>query len=123
VYLVPRADGRVIVGASLEEVGFDDTPRSGAIYELLRDAQTVFPELGEAEFEEVCTGFRPGSPDNAPIIGRAALPGLVYATGHYRNGILLTPITADAVAGLLVDGDLPVSVQPFSPDRFEVAST
>jgi len=122
VYLVPRADGRLIVGASLEEVGFDVRPRTGAIYELLRDAQTVLPELGEAEFEDVCTGFRPGSPDNAPIIGAAALPGLVHASGHYRNGILLTPITADAVAGLIADGNLPASVAPFAPDRFEVSA-
>jgi len=70
----------------------------------------------------VCTGFRPGSPDNAPIIGPAALPGLVHASGHYRNGILLTPITADAVAGLLADGQLPASVTPFAPNRFEVTA-
>jgi glycine oxidase len=122
MYLVPRADGRIVVGASVEEVGFDTRPRAGAIYELLRDAQTVLPELGEAEFEEVCTGFRPGSPDNAPIIGAAPLPGLVHATGHYRNGILLTPITADAVAGLIADGQLPASVSPFTPNRFEVTA-
>ena len=120
IYLVPRADGRIVVGASVEEAGFDDRPRAGAIYELLRDAQTVLPELGEAEFEEVCTGFRPGSPDNAPIIGPTALPGLVHATGHFRNGILLTPVTADAVAGLLTDGCLPASLAPFRPSRFEV---
>jgi glycine oxidase len=123
VYLVPRADGRIVVGASLEEVGFDASPRAGAVYELLRDAQTVLPELGEAEFEEVCTGFRPGSPDNAPIIGPSPLPGLVHATGHYRNGILLTPITADAVAGLLTGGSLPESLAPFAPTRFEVTAT
>lgn len=122
IYLVPRVDGQMIVGASLEEVGFDDRPRTGAVYELLRDAQTVLPELGEAEFEEVCTGFRPGTPDNAPIIGPAALPGLVHASGHYRNGILLTPITADAVARLLADGQLPASVLPFAPSRFEVSA-
>jgi glycine oxidase len=122
IYLVPRADGRIIVGASLEEVGFDDRPRTGAVYEMLRDAQTVLPELGEAEFEEVCTGFRPGSPDNAPIIGPSAVPGLVHASGHYRNGILLTPITADAVAALLVDGQLPAPVAPFVPNRFEVTA-
>jgi glycine oxidase len=121
VYLVPRIDGGIIVGASLEEVGFDRRPRAGAVYELLRDAQTVLPELGEAEFEEVCTGFRPGTPDNAPIIGPAALPGLVHATGHYRNGILLTPITADAIADLLTDGALPAAVEAFAPTRFQAA--
>jgi glycine oxidase len=121
IYLVPRADGRIVVGASLEEAGFDNAPRAGAIYELLRDAQTVLPELGEAEFEEVCTGFRPGSPDNAPIIGPASLPGLVHATGHYRNGVLLTPITADAVAELITTGALPLALAPFTPSRFEVS--
>jgi glycine oxidase len=120
IYLVPRADGQIVVGASVEEVGFDSRPRSGAVYELLRDAQTLLPELGEAEFEQVCTGFRPGSPDNAPIIGPAALPGLVHATGHYRNGILLTPITADAVAGIIADGEQPPAVTPFAASRFEV---
>ncbi len=118
VYVVPRADGRVVVGGSSEETGFERTARAGAVYELLRDAQTVLPELGEAVFDEVCTGLRPGSPDNAPIIGPAELPGLVYATGHYRNGILLTPVTADAVAALVADGALPETVAPFAPSRF-----
>ena len=118
VYVVPRADGRIVVGASAEEAGFDLTARAGAVYELLRDAQTVLPELGEAVFEEVCTGLRPGSPDNAPIIGAAGLPGLVYATGHYRNGILLTPVTADAIADLLADGHLPDALVPFGSARF-----
>jgi glycine oxidase len=122
VYLVPRADGRIIVGASLEEVGFDHAARAGAVYELLRDAQTILPELGEAAFEQVCTGFRPGSPDNAPIIGATDLPGLVYATGHYRNGILLTPVTADVVATLVADGELPATARPFASSRFEVAT-
>jgi glycine oxidase len=117
VYLVPRPDGEIIVGASLEEVGFDRTPRAGAIYELLRDAQTILPELGEAQFVEVCTGFRPGSPDNAPILGPAELPGLVYATGHYRNGILLTPITGDGLADLITDGRVPAALAPFAPHR------
>jgi glycine oxidase len=118
VYLVPRADGRLIVGASLEEVGFDVTPRAGAVYEMLRDAQTVLPELGEATLEEVCTGLRPGSPDNAPLLGASGLPGLLHASGHYRNGILLTPITADAIADLIVDGGVPDVVAPFTPRRF-----
>jgi glycine oxidase len=123
VYVVPRADGRIVVGASSEETGFELTARAGAVYELLRDAQTVLPELGEAVFDEVCTGLRPGSPDNAPIIGPAELPGLVYATGHYRNGILLTPVTADAVAGLVAEGSLPDAVAPFAPSRFAGVST
>jgi glycine oxidase len=118
VYLVPRGDGEIVVGASVEEAGFDRRPRAGAVYELLRDAQSVLPELGEAVLEEVCTGFRPGSPDNGPIVGPSALPGLVHATGHYRNGILLTPVTADAIAELVVDGALPDVMRPFTPARF-----
>ncbi len=119
VYVVPRADGRIVVGASSEEAGFDCTPRAGAIYELLRDAQTVLPELGEAIFEEVSTGLRPGSPDNAPLMGASGLAGLVHASGHFRNGILLTPITADAVADLVTTGALPDAAAPFAPNRFK----
>jgi glycine oxidase len=102
VYIVPRADGEIVVGASSEEVGFDLHPRAGAIYELLRDAQSLIPVLGEARFGEVSTSLRPAAPDNAPIIGPSPeLDGLVLAVGHYRNGILLTPITADLVADLI----------------------
>jgi glycine oxidase len=123
VYLVPRADGRIVVGASVEEQGFDRRPRAGVIYELLRDAQSLLPELGEAEFEEVSTGLRPGSPDNAPIVGTTPIEGLIQATGHYRNGILLTPVTADGVTGLIVDGAPPDVLAPFGPNRFaEVTS-
>jgi glycine oxidase len=99
VYLVPRADGSVVVGASSEEAGFDVCPRTGVVYELLRDAQALVPALSETEFVEVSTSLRPGSPDNAPLVGPGAVPGLMYATGHYRNGILLAPLTADLVAG------------------------
>jgi glycine oxidase len=121
VYVVPRRDGGVVVGASVEEAGFDVRPRAGAVYELLRDAQSVLPELGEAVLEDVSTGLRPGSPDNAPIVGAADLPGLVFATGHYRNGVLLTPITADAVAELILTGGLPEALRPFTPQRFDTA--
>jgi glycine oxidase len=121
IYLVPRADGQVVVGASSEEVGFDLSPRAGAVYELLRDAQSVLPELGEALFEQVCTGLRPGSPDNAPIIGPSGLAGLIHATGHFRNGILLTPVTADGVAELISTGILPNVLTAFAPQRFGLA--
>lgn len=118
VYLVPRVDGEIVVGASSEEVGFDVTARAGAVYELLRDAQSLLPELSEATLVEISTGLRPGSPDNAPIIGDSGLRGLVHATGHYRNGVLLTPITATAIADLLSSGALPESVAAFAPARF-----
>jgi glycine oxidase len=117
VYLVPRADGEIVLGASSEEAGFDVRPRAGAVYELLRDAQTLVPELSEVEFVEVSTGLRPGSPDNAPLLGPGALPGLVLATGHYRNGILLAPVTGDEIATLVVDGHVTPAIAAFDPRR------
>jgi glycine oxidase len=123
IYLVPRADGQLIVGASSEETGYDVSPRAGAVYELLRDAQSLLPELAEAVLEEVCTGLRPGSPDNAPIIGESGLPGLVHATGHFRNGILLAAVTADGVAELITTGALPEALMPFGAARFAQAVT
>ncbi len=122
VYLVPRGDGRVVVGASSEEAGFDLRPRAGAVYELLRDAQALVPGVTELELVEVRTSLRPGSPDNAPVVGEAA-PGLVVATGHYRNGILLAPVTADGVAALLAGDVLPPEWSAFSPHRFDPAGS
>jgi glycine oxidase len=118
IYVVPRSDGELVIGASSEEAGFDVRPRAGAVYELLRDATTLVPELSEAEFVEVSTSLRPGSPDNAPMIGPSAVDGLVIATGHYRNGILLTPVTADEVAALIVSGSPSALLAPFAPTRF-----
>jgi glycine oxidase len=117
VYIVPRGDGRIVVGASSEEAGFDVAPRAGAVYELLRDAQSVVPELSEATLDEVCTGLRPGSTDNAPLIGASGTDGLLLATGHFRNGILLAPVTADAIADLIADGVAPDIIAPFSASR------
>lgn len=119
VYLVPRADGELVVGATVEEAGFDTTVRAGAVRELLRDARAVFPGVDELELVEAIAAHRPGSPDNRPIIGATAVDGLVLATGHYRNGVLLTPVTADlvadAVTGVDRDSDLASLV---SPHRF-----
>jgi glycine oxidase len=123
VYVLPRSNGEYVVGASSEEAGFDQAPRAGAVYELLRDAQSLLPELGEAVLAEVCTGLRPGSPDNAPLLGPSGLDGLVYATGHFRNGILLSPVTADGVAELITTGTLPEVLAPFAPSRFAKATT
>lgn len=117
VYVVPRASGDLVVGASSEEAGFDQLPRAGAVYDLLRDAQTLVPELSEVEFVEVATSLRPGSPDNAPLLGPSGLSRLVFATGHYRNGILLTPVTADEIANLIVDGRTPAAIAAFDPRR------
>lgn len=123
VYLVPRADGRVIVGASSEEMGFDSSVRAGAVFDLLRDAYELVPGLAELELSEICVGLRPATPDNAPVLGPSNVDGLHLATGHYRNGILLAPVTADALVASLADGVLPPEAAPFSPDRFRRAET
>jgi glycine oxidase len=118
VYLVPRADGRLVVGATVEERGFDTAVTAGAVYELLRAAYELLPGVAELDFVEAVAGLRPAAPDNAPVLGRAALEGLVLATGHYRNGILLTPVTAELIVELLVTGETPEQIAPFSPSRF-----
>ncbi len=118
VYLVPRADGEVVVGATVEERGFDTTVTAGATYELLRDAVEIVPGISELELVEARAGLRPGSPDNAPLLGPAAVEGLVVATGHYRNGVLLTPVTADGIVEVLLTGQAPELIAPFSPVRF-----
>jgi glycine oxidase len=107
VYLVPRPDGRLIVGATQEERGFDTVVTAGGVHELLREAYRVLPDIAEMEFVAAIAGLRPGTPDNLPIVGRGAVDGLVLATGHFRNGILLAPLTADAVAATLAGDALP----------------
>ncbi len=118
VYLVPREGGELVVGATQEEMGPDTTVTAGAVWQLLRDARAILPGIAELEFAEVVAGLRPGTPDNAPVIGMSRLPGLVLATGHFRSGVLLAPVTADLVTELLVTGDLPVAAAPFTPARF-----
>jgi glycine oxidase len=118
IYLVPREDGGMVVGATMEERGFDTTVTAGALYELLRDAHRVVPAVTELVLDEATARLRPGSPDNAPMVGAGGVDGLVVATGHYRNGVLLAPITADAVVGLITGGDMLEAMTPFSPGRF-----
>ena len=101
-YLVPRADGRYVLGATVEERGFELHATAGGVYELLRDAHEVVPGVSELQIEELCVGLRPGTPDNLPMIGANALEGLIWATGHHRNGILLAPLTAELVVETLV---------------------
>ncbi|GAA1508173.1 glycine oxidase ThiO [Streptomyces albidochromogenes] len=123
VYLVPRENGELVVGATSEELGWDTTVTAGGVYELLRDAHELVPGITELPLTETLAGLRPGSPDNAPLLGPTALPGLHLATGHYRNGVLLTPVTGDAMAAVLTGGELPDVARPFSPLRFAPAST
>lgn len=117
-YLVPRGDGRYVLGATVEERGWDTAPTAGAVFELVRDAAEVVPGVLELEVEELGVGLRPGSPDNLPAIGPGALDGLVWATGHYRNGILLAPVTAALVAGVLAGEELPEWARACAPERF-----
>lgn len=116
VYVVTRSDGRVVVGATVEEQGFDPTLTARAAHDLLRDAYEVLPGLLELEFVGVTAGFRPATPDNCPAIGWLT-DRVIVATGHYRNGVLLAPITAKAVVSL-VNGDNPDALAAFDPHRF-----
>jgi glycine oxidase len=116
-YLVPRGDGRYVLGATMEERGFDTTVTAGGVRELLQEAQLVVPGLDELVLEEAAAGLRPGTPDNGPLLGERP-DGVLLATGHHRNGILLAPLTGDAIAALLVGEALPEVAAPFAPGRF-----
>ena len=117
-YLVPRGDGRYVLGATMEEQGFDTAPTAGGIYELLRDAIELVPGVSELAIEEVAAGLRPGTPDNAPVLGPGALDGLQWAAGCFRHGILLAPLVADALAATLAGEELPEVAKPFGATRF-----
>jgi glycine oxidase len=118
VYLVPRRDGRLIVGGTVEEKGFDDTITAGGMLTLLEAAWRAIPAIEELPIDEVWVGHRPGSRDDAPILGLGPLDGLFYATGHHRNGILLAPVTADAMARLILDNIIDPAIRPFGLERF-----
>jgi glycine oxidase len=121
VYLVPRPDGRLIVGATSEEQGFDTAVTAGGVHELLREAYRLLPDVAEMELVDAIAGLRPATPDNLPLIGPGAIDGLILATGHYRNGILLAPLTADAVAAQLADG-VPSTFVPDSDTKGDRAA-
>jgi glycine oxidase len=118
VYLVPRRDGRLVIGGTVEERGFDDTLTAGGLLTLLEGAWRAVPAIEELAVAETWVGFRPGSRDDMPMLGPAGLDGLVVATGHHRNGILLTPVTAAAISDYLLTGRLPELLLPFTPERF-----
>jgi len=118
VYLVPRADGELVVGATTEERGFDATVTAGAVHDLLRDAQALVPGTAELELVEVLARTRPGSPDNLPLVGPGRVPGLLLAVGHHRNGVLLSGVTGDAVAALAFGEDVVPEVAACDPVRF-----
>ncbi|HEY8315673.1 MAG TPA: glycine oxidase ThiO [Gaiellaceae bacterium] len=116
VYIVPRANGETVLGATVEEAGFDETPTSEATDLLLRQAIRAIPAVAELELVEATAGLRPGTPDDGPLIGE--WEGFLVAGGHYRNGILLAPVTAEAIAALLAGERPPPEVAPFGPERF-----
>ena len=118
-YLVPRADGRVLCGSTMEEVGFEKAVTAGGLRAVLDLAIEIAPQLAGAPLLDTWSSFRPASPDGWPVLGAAAARGLYYATGHTRNGILLTPITADAVAAAVLGAAPPVDLAPFSAGRLK----
>jgi len=121
VYLVPRRDGRLIVGATVEEKAFDTTLTAGGLLSLLDAAWRTVPSIEELPIDEMWVGHRPGSRDDAPILGLGPVDRLVYATGHHRNGILLAPVTADSIARLVFDGKLDPAIRSFGIGRFAPA--
>ena len=118
VYLVPRNQGEIVVGATVEEHA-DTLVTAGGVFELLRAAQEVLPGIREMELAEASAASRPGTPDNAPLIGPTSIDGVIAAVGHYRNGILLAPVTGDYIAQLVAKDEVPPEIVPFSPLRFK----
>jgi glycine oxidase len=118
VYLLPKDDGRLVVGATQEEMGFDTTPTAGPVMRLLERGWEAIPSIFDLEIESIEAGLRPGSRDHEPLIGGGGIDGLYYATGHHRHGILLAPITAYAIADLVIDGAMKELLRPFHPSRF-----
>jgi len=118
VYIVPRTDGRILIGSTLEEAGFDKRTDSNVIRRLHQSATTLVPALKQSRILEAWAGLRPGTPDNLPILGATAIPGYFVATGHFRDGILLAPITAHVMAQLIVGQMLDFDLSAFSPFRF-----
>ncbi len=122
-YVVPWRDGTILVGATVEEVGFDERATVAGVTGLLDAVQELLPAMTAAEFREVRVGLRPGSPDDMPVIGRSrSLPNLLYAAGHYRNGVLLAPLTAELIADLVLDEKSDPLLEAVAPGRFEAAS-
>lgn len=122
-YLAPKSDGRVVVGATSEEMGFDTTVTAGGMYDLLEGAWEVVPGIYDLPMDETWAGLRPASRDHSPLIGESAAPGVIMATGHYRHGILLTPVTAEELARLIRTGETSDWIEPFSPLRFSEAGS
>ncbi len=122
-YVVPRPDGHILCGSTMEDVGFEKAVTAAGLLHVLDLACEIAPALKKAPFTECWSNFRPGSPDGEPILGPGSVPNLFYATGHYRNGILLAPISADAVSASVLGARPAVDLGPFSPARLEAGRT
>jgi glycine/D-amino acid oxidase-like deaminating enzyme len=118
VYLIPRSNGRLLVGATVEDAGFDKRTDLNSIQRLHRAALKLVPKLADAKILEDWAGLRPGTPDNLPILGATEIPGYYVATGHFRDGILLAPITAQVMADVIEGRKPEHDLSPFSPSRF-----
>jgi glycine oxidase len=118
VYLVPRSDGRILIGATVEEAGYDKRTDADTIHRLHHAAIRLIPPLQQARVLEAWAGLRPGTPDDLPILGETGTRGYFVATGHYRDGILLAPVTAEVMAPLITGGKPEQDISAFSPERF-----
>jgi glycine oxidase ThiO len=118
VYIVPRSSGQLVIGSTVEDVGFDKRVDPDIIQSLHQSAANLVPEIGEARIHENWTGLRPGTPDKLPILGESTIPGYFVATGHYRDGIMLAPITAHIMTSILRGSRCAYDLSPFSPERF-----
>jgi len=117
-YIIPRSNGRYVVGSTVEPAGFDKSLNAYRVRRLQDAAARLIPEFAEAKIADAWTGLRPGTPDNLPLLGATAIPGYFAATGHYRDGILLTPVTAELIRSLILEGKTPIPIDRFSPQRF-----
>lgn len=118
-YLLPKDDGRILIGATEEEMGFDTTPTAGPVMRLIERAWEAVPSIYDLPIEEVVAGLRPGTRDHEPLIGESGMEGLLFATGHYRHGILLAPVTAQVVSDIVLEGCAPDYALPFVPARLQ----
>jgi len=118
-YILPKDDGRILIGATEEEMGFDTTPTAGPVMRLIERAWEAVPSIYDLPIEEIGAGLRPGTRDHEPLIGDSGMDGLLFATGHYRHGILLAPVTAYALSEMILEGKTPDYASPFSPARFQ----
>jgi glycine oxidase len=118
IYIIPRSDRRILLGATLEDAGFDKRTDAEMIERLYKAAAVVVPKIGQMRIHDAWAGLRPASPDDLPMLGETSLRGYYAATGHYRDGIMLAPITAQVMSGLIVGAKTNFDLAPFSPSRF-----